>query len=194
MRTNKEEQLRLYEQGKKRCSVCQCIFTLDNFHKNHRTRDGFYCACKTCKNNRNTERRKIPQVQQARKEKAEAWKKNNIERIRNYGKTRRDKIKKLKARKYGIKKGYIYIFKWEDFVKIGISVNPIKRIKALTTGLPTEGKLIHLIKTNNMRDAEKTIHDKFSYARKRGEWFSLTESDLEYLQSLTYIDTNLITP
>jgi len=194
MQNSRKEQSELLKHGNKRCSACKEVFPLEDFSKNHNTKDGCASVCKKCKNKRDVERRKRPEVKDKYKKTLTEWRKSNRQHLRDYHREYRDKTQGHKDRKSHFSQGYIYVFKWENFVKIGISINPSKRIQGLSTGLPTEGKLIHLIKTNNMRDAEKTIHDKFSYARKRGEWFSLTESDLEYLQSLTYIDTNLITP
>ena len=88
-----------------------------------------------------------------------------------------------------IKPTNLYIMKCERFHKIGITHHVPKRLKTLQSGLPFTMEIIanynikcadkHLI-----RRVERAIHKHFVLKRKSGEWFELTESDLESIPSL----------
>lgn len=59
-------------------------------------------------------------------------------------------------------------------VKIGIGVNPEKRITELQTGNPYQLELLAKIPARNRKHAEfleYSFHKYFSFAHMRGEWF-----------------------
>ncbi len=62
--------------------------------------------------------------------------------------------------------------------KIGKSINPQVRERTLQSEVPTI-ELIHVID----EDIEKHLHEKFSAKRIRGEWFNLSNNDLNYITS-----------
>lgn len=63
----------------------------------------------------------------------------------------------------------IYFVLSGDFVKIGHSVNPEKRLTVLSTGCPTECKMIGVMPGNQPDEAK--VHKQFSHLRTKGEWF-----------------------
>jgi len=66
--------------------------------------------------------------------------------------------------------------------KVGIAVNPLKRLQQLNTGSPTKHTLIASFNVGSQKQAimfEQNIHNKLGKDnRKNGEWFNL--SDLEF--------------
>ena len=64
----------------------------------------------------------------------------------------------------------IYFFKFQDYVKIGYSINPIKRVSAIQVDLPEKIEVLGIIKGD--RKLEKHLHDVFMSHRSSGEWFT----------------------
>jgi hypothetical protein len=77
---------------------------------------------------------------------------------------------------------YIYVIgslEKMDRVKIGLSWNPIDRMKHLQTGSPTT---LHLWATypcprQKVDDLERFVHNKLHESRLRGEWFKIHPRD-----------------
>jgi hypothetical protein len=108
-------------------------------------------------------------------------------------KTRGEQIQQMKAEIEELKRllklsqkhlGYLYFISEEQFnnkVKIGISKNPEKRLKQLQTGNPNKLVIIHTIQSPDYKLLERTLHDICGDLRLVGEWFELSESDLNKL-------------
>jgi predicted GIY-YIG superfamily endonuclease len=77
------------------------------------------------------------------------------------------------------KPGYIYIVECEGLYKIGITKNVKKRISGMTTGNPFEIQVIKARIVQACRENEKMMHNKFRCKNKSGEWFDLSDNDLE---------------
>jgi hypothetical protein len=73
-------------------------------------------------------------------------------------------------------KCYIMIDGATKYVKIGKSINPENRERTLQSEKPTI-KMIHVF--NN--DIEKILHQKYNDKRLRGEWFDLTEDEVNHI-------------
>ena len=67
-------------------------------------------------------------------------------------------------------------------IKIGLSVNPEDRVKQLSTGSPTELKLI--AKVPGDANKEKELHKKFEHLLFDKEWFHFTKELQEYINKL----------
>jgi hypothetical protein len=81
--------------------------------------------------------------------------------------------------------GYVYLIKnSEGHYKIGKSVNPSKRIESLGVVLPFPIEAVHIISSNRMSKLEKELHGRFEDKHIAGEWFELTQDDVEYIKSL----------
>lgn len=75
--------------------------------------------------------------------------------------------------------GYVYIIKFGEFYKIGLSKNPKKRMRDFATVvMPYKFELIHTISTINASFLEKAMHNKFSHKLVAGEWYKLNRFDL----------------
>lgn len=77
-------------------------------------------------------------------------------------------------------KVYLMIDHNTGYYKIGRSKNPQKRENTLQSEKPT----IELLFSSDELpiDIEKLIHNEFSNKRVRGEWFDLTEEDVDYIK------------
>jgi Cdc6-like AAA superfamily ATPase len=73
-------------------------------------------------------------------------------------------------------KTYIMIDEINGFYKIGKSNNPLYRESTLQSEKPSV-KLLHVFD----KDIEYVLHQMFSIKRIRGEWFSLTQEDLDII-------------
>lgn len=91
--------------------------------------------------------------------------------------------------------GYIYLIgnQAEGIYKIGLSHKPKERYKAFKTKLPFEVKIIHQIGVDNMEKAEKKLHVHFQNKRTNGEWFNLTEQDVEFILKIKeFLDSKFL--
>lgn len=87
------------------------------------------------------------------------------------------------------KPGFIYLIKTENgHYKIGKSKKPETRLTALSTSQPYNLTLLHTIPVNYMSQAENFLHKKFKHSRLKGEWFSLIDSEVEWICSLTKLE------
>jgi hypothetical protein len=84
------------------------------------------------------------------------------------------------------KKGFIYLAtnNLGDH-KIGMSEKPVQRIEKMGIKLPFPLDVVHLIETNDMRAAESALHDRFSTKRIKGEWFKLSEEDIQAICAIS---------
>lgn len=83
---------------------------------------------------------------------------------------------------------YVYVISDGEFVKIGYSKNPKKRLKAVQSGNPRQLKLAAKKEVQGRRRAkalEKSLHKQYGCHRKAGEWFcgSILEQLLERFKS-----------
>jgi translation elongation factor P/translation initiation factor 5A len=71
----------------------------------------------------------------------------------------------------------VYLIKSEDtgYFKIGVSKHPNKRIKELQTGNSSVLSIVTTYSSDNAYKIEKTLHRRYSYLRKDGEWFDFTD-------------------
>lgn len=73
----------------------------------------------------------------------------------------------------------IYIFKCKDTYKIGISLNIESRLKTCQTGNPYKINILFQKNVKNPRKLESILHLKFKADRLNGEWFKLSDSQIE---------------
>lgn len=72
-----------------------------------------------------------------------------------------------------------------NLYKIGQSENPTKRLAQLQTGCPHKLELIASVYSDKW--LERRLHKMFFFSKKRGEWFTLTPSQLSMI--LDYINS-----
>jgi hypothetical protein len=79
-------------------------------------------------------------------------------------------------------KGYIYLLAWNGNTKIGMTTrHPGKRLEEISPKMPTKPKLIFFYECGDVRSEERKLHNRFSEKRVNGEWFTLSERDIEYI-------------
>jgi len=84
----------------------------------------------------------------------------------------------------------VYLIRGNDGrYKIGTSIKPNKRIRQLQTGNSDELDLIHIYESNNALIIETSLHNRYSYDRKKGEWFDMSIVDeVRFLDNCKSID------
>lgn len=75
---------------------------------------------------------------------------------------------------------YIYLIsdKKTYYYKIGVSKNPETRLKQLQTGNQSKLTLNKKVLCENYNEVEQSLHNKYSMFRINGEWFELTDDDV----------------
>lgn len=68
---------------------------------------------------------------------------------------------------------YLYVLQCQNFVKIGVSKTPNRRIKQLQTGNPYKIYLLLNLKVEDAYQAENFFHKKFKNQNSMGEWFEV---------------------
>jgi len=84
------------------------------------------------------------------------------------------------------RKGFLYLIRDEftGYIKIGISLNPNKRIKQLQTGNSHELSLIYTIQTEYYIKLELILHRHYKHLNIINEWFDLTITELNEIESI----------
>lgn len=79
--------------------------------------------------------------------------------------------------------GYVYAIGivGTQYVKIGHARRPEKRLAALQGGLPFKLELLYVLKVDDPRGVERTLHELLADGHVRGEWFELPEEPLPRL-------------
>ncbi len=75
--------------------------------------------------------------------------------------------------------GSVYLLKAGPFYKIGKSINFEKRLKQIKLQLPYPVEVVHTISTPEHSKLEAYWHQRFRSKRTNGEWFLLTDEDVE---------------
>jgi predicted GIY-YIG superfamily endonuclease len=107
-----------------------------------------------------------------------------IEYERNYA---REPIVKPRRKKI---KGHVYFLKCRNtnLYKIGYSSSVKDRIKNIKQGSPTEIDVIGYVASEDCYADEKACHELFSKKRTKGEWFALTNDDINTIEGLLHAD------
>lgn len=83
--------------------------------------------------------------------------------------------------------GYVYIVKdieISGYYKIGCSRNLDSRLNRFGVMLPFKWELIHTFKSSDVFASEKVLHEMFSDKHKTGEWYELSDDDVNYLKKI----------
>ena len=90
---------------------------------------------------------------------------------------------------------YIYLIQSQEdgYYKIGVSKHPKKRVKQLQTGNSSELKLIESYQSEHANQIERSLHRRYSYLKKEGEWFDMSiKEDVSFLTDCKHIEENII--
>lgn len=77
------------------------------------------------------------------------------------------------------KPGYIYIIKSDHGSKIGRSVHIRSRTQLLKIKFPFESEVVYLGYVNDYVVAERHLHRKYAGKHIRGEWYDLSDDDID---------------
>jgi hypothetical protein len=92
---------------------------------------------------------------------------------------------RLSAKEKRLRNGYVYLLKSDTgHYKIGRTIDPENRQKTFGVQLPFNVQFECLIKSDDNHKLEKSLHERFEHRRVRGEWFDLTDDDVEYIKGL----------
>jgi hypothetical protein len=69
--------------------------------------------------------------------------------------------------------------------KVGVSIHPKSRLRGLQTSHPQKLTLIHTFPAEPGKEAEDKLHRFFHQERLEGEWFLLTETQRQFIESIT---------
>jgi hypothetical protein len=93
-----------------------------------------------------------------------------------------------------IEQGYIYIIQTGDFIKIGKSIDPNRRLNEISPNSPYDCEILEVYPSYFMSRAEKALHRKFAKFREKNEWFQLSteiqtwmETDAERYIELSFL-------
>ena len=75
-----------------------------------------------------------------------------------------------------------FIRSYNEFVKIGTSINPTNRKKELQTSNPKKLHVQAIIEGSFK--TEKGLHELFEHSKVRGEWFRYTEEIKWYIRAI----------
>ncbi len=75
--------------------------------------------------------------------------------------------------------GTVYLLKTGKFYKIGRTNSVGRRERELSIQLPERAKLVHAINTDDPVGIESYWHNRFSERRANGEWFALSQEDVQ---------------
>lgn len=83
-------------------------------------------------------------------------------------------------------KGFVYIIKEHKYntYKIGKTKNLKQRMNLFGVKLPFKIEIVHIIASDDYSEIETELHKTFAEKRLEGEWFDLSDEDIEWLKSL----------
>ncbi len=89
-------------------------------------------------------------------------------------------IKEIKPKNMG--PGFIYLGHSNGLYKIGIAGSLKKRLASHRTSNP-HFEYIHSIHVNDSLGCEAILHNRYSHLRKSGEWFKLSEKEVNEIKN-----------
>lgn len=85
--------------------------------------------------------------------------------------------------------GFVYLLGCpEGYCKIGRTKNLQSRLSSIGLQLPWRIELLHSIPVSDPVWAERFLHQKFTSCRMNGEWFLLSDSDIQWIKSLDSLE------
>lgn len=181
----------------KQCSKCKAVKPLQEFVRDPRKLDGHESRCKECHNSMGRHRYKDATPERAaqmRDYRKRYWNEHRDELIERQHETRRSSEEEERRRDLRAKReqrlretpspGYVYLLHSGGRYKIGRSKAPNERLYGLRNASPFPVSTICVAQTDNMRALEFDLHALFQHARKKGEWFELTDEDIERIKHI----------
>jgi hypothetical protein len=81
--------------------------------------------------------------------------------------------------------GYVYVaYASTGHYKIGRSVRPDERIQHFDTQMPVQVMRVHQFPADTAAEAESALHEKLSSCQVKGEWFDLSDNQVDLLKTV----------
>lgn len=77
----------------------------------------------------------------------------------------------------------VYLIRGGPLTKIGTAIDPDQRLRTLRGGSPTPLELLYTF-AGSYR-AERVLHTRYKHKRCHGEWFELSDQDIEDIKEDT---------
>ena len=77
---------------------------------------------------------------------------------------------------------YLYLITDCRYYKLGIAKNVEKRRRQLQTGTPNKLSIEAFYPVTDARKKEKYLHTKYASKKRQGEWFALSEKDVQNIK------------
>jgi hypothetical protein len=74
---------------------------------------------------------------------------------------------------------FVYAIRAGDFVKIGVARDVKRRLLEMQTACPYELHIIHAWPRSDPFGFEQWLHKQLEAKRYRGEWFKITDAELD---------------
>ena len=86
-------------------------------------------------------------------------------------------------------RGHVYLFKFNDCFKIGMSTTTSRRQKEIERKKKVELELLHEISSNDYQRAEASLHAEFAHCRRgKAELFDLTPEEVQQILAIKQMD------
>jgi excisionase family DNA binding protein len=79
----------------------------------------------------------------------------------------------------------VYLLRLGQYHKIGKTIHLTRRVAEFISIFPEDPELIHTIQTAQHSSLEAFLHQRFSRQRVKGEWFRLTENDIDWIRHIS---------
>ena len=110
--------------------------------------------------------------------------KPKVNKLRPKPKPKTVKVPKEPRRRFKIHLSTVYVIKGAGIYKIGRTTNLKSRFSALQNSSPVGLKMILHLECLDNEGLEEALHKLFASKNSHGEWFALTELDLDFLMRL----------
>lgn len=81
--------------------------------------------------------------------------------------------------------GYVYVIRGsENRTKIGIATHLERRVRDLQRASSDHLKVVASVRLDNPRQVEKLLHRRYRHKRLHGEWFDLSDDEVEEIKKM----------
>ena len=77
--------------------------------------------------------------------------------------------------------GVYFVRSGDGLIKIGCTADLPTRFKALQSAIPTDLEIVAFYRCDNVYEREREFHELFKDKKVKGEWFELSDEDVEML-------------
>lgn len=121
-----------------------------------------------------------PYLSQAAKDRIHAFRDGSLRREVQEQRAH-EKANKVNPKEFG----FVYLILAENgLYKIGKARSLKSRLKPFSVHFPMKWDLVYSFYSKNYNTAEASLHERFKDKRDIGEWFKLSDSDVEYIKSI----------